>query len=360
MTHEDRIIEVQISAPYRVIVGAGMSARFRDLLKVESWSNYVVVVDCVVASEWKDFLKDIFDPSRIVEVQAGEAQKNLQLVEELWGEFLRKGLDRKSVVFNIGGGSLTDVGGFAASTFMRGIDFVQVPTTLLAQVDASVGGKTGINYRSVKNLIGSFQQPSEVLIDVDFLKSLDKRSLLAGVAEMIKHGVILSEKHFEDVVAYDWGGGTASEFLDLIGDSVQIKADVVSQDEKEAGLRKLLNFGHTVGHALESMALHQGVSLLHGEAVALGMLAEAKLAQEEKIADGGVFERIYRGIQRVGLPLLYPGGADPRELMELMARDKKNVRGRINFSLPAGVGRAIPDQYPSDEAIISALKQVIS
>jgi 3-dehydroquinate synthase len=360
MTDADRTIEVKIASPYKVVLGTGLAKSFRELLLAGSWTNYVVVVDRVVAIEWKDFLWGIFDPVKIIEIDAGEAQKNINLVEKLWREFLSNGLDRKSLVFNIGGGSLTDVGGFAASTFMRGIDFIQVPTTLLAQVDASVGGKTGINFCSVKNLIGSFQQPRKVLIDVQFLKSLDKRSLLSGAAEMVKHGVILSEKHFEDVVGYDWETGATQGLLNLIGDSVQIKADVVSQDEKEAGLRKLLNFGHTVGHALESLALEQGVSLLHGEAVALGMLVEAKLAQEERVSDNATFERIYRGLQKLGLPLRYPGHVESRRIMEIMARDKKNMGGRINFSLPVVVGQSLPDQYPTEKAIISALSQVLS
>src|SRR5690606_32174448 len=206
---------------------------------------------------------------------AGEENKNIDFCIGIWKMLLDFGAERNSLLINLGGGVVTDMGGFAASTYKRGIDFVQIPTTLLSQVDASIGGKTGIDLDTVKNIIGTFTQPEAVYINVDFLNTLDKRQLVSGFAEMIKHDFIFDASYFEDLKGFSFDRPDE----DLIYRSVGIKNEVVKQDPKESGLRKILNFGHTIGHAVETYSIDNDDNpLLHGEAIAVGMICEAYLS----------------------------------------------------------------------------------
>ncbi len=279
-----------------------------------------------------------FEVSVIV-VPDGEEYKNLSSVEQIYGGMLTAALDRKSVLMALGGGVIGDMAGFAASTYMRGIDFVQVPTTLLAQVDSSVGGKTGVNHPMGKNMIGTFWQPRLVWIDIDTLKSLPRRELLSGLAEVIKYGVIWDEGFFrlleenrDKVLNLD--NDILSRVVQL---SCEIKAKVVSEDERESGLRAILNYGHTLGHAIETATGYK--RYLHGEAVAIGMYEEARLSKELGLLDAGQLARIKALIEAFDLPAAVPEDIDLRQLLLSMKLDKKTVGGDITFILPEKIGK---------------------
>lgn len=278
-----------------------------------------------------------FDPVEIV-IPDGEEHKGLLWIEIIMGELLKHGLDRGSVIVALGGGVVGDIAGFAAATYMRGISFVQVPTTLLAQVDSSVGGKTGVNHALGKNMIGAFWQPSLVLADLDTLRTLPERELRAGLSEVIKYGVIRDREFFDllmqssgDVLSLDPPALTR-----VVRRSCEIKAEVVGADEREAGMRAILNFGHTIGHAIETATGYTG--LLHGEAVAIGMVHAARLAEKTGLMPAAESERVEEAVRLYGLPSAIPAGVSADVLIDAMSRDKKSVGGRVRFVLPEGIG----------------------
>jgi 3-dehydroquinate synthase len=268
----------------------------------------------------------------------GEEYKSLPYAEKIYEALLKARLDRKSALIALGGGVIGDISGFAAATYMRGIDFIQVPTTLLAQVDSSVGGKTGVNHPLGKNMIGAFWQPRLVWIDIESLRTLPRREYLSGLGEVIKYGVIWDEEFFayleanrERILKLD-----AATLTHVIGRSCEIKAEVVSKDERESGLRAILNYGHTIGHAIETVSGY--TKYLHGEAVAIGMHLEAKLALRLGLIDQKAVSRIKSLIDSFGLPPDMPGGIGINALIETMQIDKKTVAGKLHFVLPEKVG----------------------
>lgn len=271
---------------------------------------------------------------------AGEEHKRLSEIEAICGTFLEAGLDRSSIMVALGGGVVGDVTGFAASAYMRGIPFIQVPTTILAQVDSSVGGKTGVNHPLGKNTIGAFYQPSAVIIDLTMLRSLPPRELRAGMAEIIKHGVIA------DAALFDYAEKNAPAILgkDLaaiewpIRRSCEIKAAVVAEDETEQGLRAILNYGHTFGHAIEAVTHYE--VFLHGEAVSLGMCAAAALARELGMVDESFVERQRSCCAAYGLPVRWPE-LPMDDAVTAMRKDKKARTGAMKFIVPAGMGKVV-------------------
>jgi len=273
-------------------------------------------------------------------VKGGEAAKSLGGAAQLYDELVRVKADRHTLVVALGGGVIGDLAGFVAATFARGLPFFMVPTTLLAQVDSSVGGKVGINHPDAKNLIGAFYQPAGVWIDTETLGTLPARELLCGLAEVVKYGVIVDgeffaslERDVEPIVRRDAGA-----LRRIVVESCRMKAAVVTQDEREeTGLRAVLNFGHTIGHAIEATAGYDG-PYKHGEAVAIGMVAESRLAQRLGWIGGDAVERLVRLLERFGLPTSAPG-LDAERLVETMTRDKKNRRGKIRFVLPRSIGK---------------------
>jgi 3-dehydroquinate synthase len=276
-------------------------------------------------------------PFHVLFFDGGEDKKRFSSVEKLAEEMVSAGGDRSSVVVAFGGGILTDISGFLAAIFMRGIPVIQIPTTLLAQVDAAVGGKTGVNLVAGKNLIGSFHQPLVVLIDPDVLRTLPEREYRAGLFEVVKHGVIASAELFDlmakrsrDVLAQE------PEVVDrIISESVRIKAEVVSADEKESDLRRILNFGHTVGHALEAETSYS--RFLHGEAVAFGMNAATYLASETGLLNDSYRDDILRAVSLYG-PIPSLAGISPERLVARTNSDKKTVHGKVHFVLPDRIG----------------------
>lgn len=287
-------------------------------------------------------------------IGAEDAHKNLETLAYVWKELGDKGASRHSLLINLGGGMVTDLGGFAASTFKRGIKYINIPTTLLAMVDASVGGKTGINFNGLKNEIGIFSPAQSVLIDTHFLKSLDIRNLLSGYAEMLKHGLISTNQHWAELLKVDFNDIDYNALQTLVGKSVQIKEDIVAQDPFEKGIRKALNLGHTVGHAFESLALETQHPVLHGYAVAWGIVCELYFSH---LKTGFPKDKLRQTIQFIKENY----GAMPfdckqyERLYEFMKHDKKNAAGIINFTLLSEVGSIQINQSASKDEIFEML-----
>jgi 3-dehydroquinate synthase len=285
----------------------------------------------------------------VIEIEAGETYKNIDTCQVIWQRMTDLRLDRHALLVVLGGGVLGDMGGFCAATYKRGIDFLLLPTTLLAQVDASVGGKLAIDFNGIKNHIGVFQMPASTLIGPEFLKTLPFRELRSGFAEVIKH-CIIGDKNMWDVIR---GKNVAGQdWQTVIRHSVDFKTQVVTEDPKEKGRRKILNFGHTVGHALETYFLDTENHLYHGEAIAAGMIAEACIAvkkglisRDELLHITGYIDSIY---DRVRVP------NDPA-IMEIMSQDKKNKGNKILMALPQGIGNAIWDVEVNEEQVIESL-----
>ncbi len=288
----------------------------------------------------------------------GEDAKNLDQVRTLYDALFEAGLDRKSAVVALGGGVTGDLAGFAAATFMRGIPFVQVPTSLLAMVDSSSGGKTGVNLPRGKNLIGAFHQPALVVIDPATLQTLSREELLSGLAEVVKHGVIRDAAYFglveaesQRILALD------SDVLDpLILGSCRIKAAVVAADEREGGLRAILNFGHTFGHAFESLSAY---TLRHGEAVAVGMVAACRLAERLRGLDPEVGRRLGDVLRALGLPVAVDGFA-PADVLAAMRGDKKTEHGRLRVILPVRLGEVEIVEVEDEAAVRAAIESVVT
>lgn len=270
----------------------------------------------------------------LIETDPGEENKNIDFCIGIWKTLLDFGADRKCLMINLGGGVITDMGGFVASTYKRGIDFINIPTTLLSQVDASVGGKTGIDVDNVKNMVGTFTLPHSVFIETAFLKTLPKRELLSGFAEMIKHGLIVDKTYYEDLKQTDYEEITAQ----AIYRSVQIKNEVVTEDPHEKGLRKILNYGHTIGHAIETYSLIKDKKpLTHGEAIAIGMICEGYLSVKNNTLSEVELADICTYILQL-YPKYYIKQESFNQLMEFMQSDKKNENGQIMFSLLSKIG----------------------
>lgn len=278
----------------------------------------------------------------ILVVGDGDDNKNPQTAVQIWEFLSSHGATRKSLLINLGGGMICDLGGFCASTFKRGIDFINIPTTVLAQVDASLGGKTGMNLGCLKNEVGVFSMAKAVLLNGEFLKTLDKENLLSGFAEMIKHALIHDASALDTLLAFDFNNPDYNKLLQLVAESVKIKEFFVEADPTEKGIRKALNFGHTYGHAYETFAMRHNKPVLHGYAVAWGMIKELQLSSELSTLEKDKAERIaQRIIELYGQP--NASESDKDELQELMTHDKKNDGRGINFTLIPRVGEVEVD-----------------
>jgi 3-dehydroquinate synthase len=296
-----------------------------------------------------------FDVIAVI-IPDGEEYKDLLWVQHIYDELLNDKLDRLSALVALGGGVIGDITGFAASTYMRGISYIQVPTTLLAQVDSSVGGKTGVNHKLGKNMIGTFWQPRLVWIDVEALKTLPKRELLAGLVEVIKYGVILDEGLFdfietnrEKILSLE-----SNSLIHIIKRSCEIKAEVVSKDERESGLRSILNYGHTIGHAIETATEYK--RYLHGEAVAIGMYLEARLSQVLDLISRKQLFRIKDLIDSYGLPSEVPADLDINRIFSSIQLDKKAVAGELKFILPEKIGKVRIHKGVTEKSIRKVLQ----
>ena len=317
-------------------------------------SKVLVIVDGNTKTHCLPILKQHVSGVELhaIEIHSGELHKNLATCNHIWNKILEFGADRHSLCINLGGGVIGDMGGFAAATYMRGMDFIQLPTTLLSQVDASVGGKLGVDYEGYKNLIGIIKDPGAVFMFTEFLETLPQRQLLSGFAELIKHGLIVNKQVYNELSeirsleSVDWAP--------IVYESVDIKKTVTEQDPQERGLRKILNFGHTLGHAIESVNLETDSPLLHGEAIAIGMIMEAHLSMSIGNITLDECDEIKSYI--TGLYGHHPDKIPSIEtLTSLMKKDKKNRDGNIKFSLLSSVGDACYDQEVSKLFIEKAL-----
>jgi 3-dehydroquinate synthase len=333
---------------YPIVVDSGALDRLTALVREHARAHrYAVVTDENVAPHYlgrvRDALASVGGADRVHEVviPSGERHKTREQWASITDALLALGCGRDTVVVALGGGVVGDLAGFVAATYMRGVPVVQIPTTLLAMVDASVGGKTAVDTPAGKNTVGAFHPPALVIIDPCTLASLPARELRAGLAEVIKHGVIADRDELNRAASLGSAlasaeATTADRKLDsLIARSVRIKAAVVAADERELGLRKVLNFGHTVGHGVEAASDY---TLLHGEAVAIGMVAESRLAERAAIAETGTATAIERAVSAAGLPTRLPPGTEPIRVLELMQSDKKRRQGALEYALPLRIG----------------------
>lgn len=343
---------------YAISIGKGVLERIgKALQSADIAKRYAVISDDRVAALYGQRLLDVLRQANITAelliFPHGEASKHLATIGALASQLADRGFDRGDGLIALGGGVTGDITGFLASIYMRGIPFVQVPTSLLAQVDSSVGGKTGVDLPEGKNLIGTFYQPRAVFIDTDVLHTLPHYEFLGGMAEVIKYGVSIDAEFFTwlsenraAILALD-----PSAIVPMIRRCCEMKAAVVEQDEREGGLRRILNFGHTIGHAVEAAS---GYQLIHGFAVAIGMRAVADLAVRGGIAEPSVTEKIVRLLEAYNLPIAIPPGQDRATLRRYLNTDKKTRGGRVFFVLPERIGKVrITDQV--EEADIDAV-----
>jgi 3-dehydroquinate synthase len=341
---------------YPVLFGEKEYETLNNFIEKNNYSNLFILVDnhtnelCLL--RFLSFLttdKTI----EIIEIESGEDQKNINTCVEIWNILTELGADRKTLLINIGGGVITDIGGFVASTFKRGIDFVNIPTTLLAMVDASIGGKNGVDLGNLKNQIGVINVPKMVLIDTEFLSTLPQNEMRSGLAEMLKHGLIFDAAYwanFKDLSQTDY-----ADFDRLIHRSIEIKNEIVMQDPTENGIRKALNFGHTLGHAIESYFLENQnkKTLLHGEAIAVGMILESFISWQKGLLSASEYQEIKVVISAIFEPIIFDE-IDLQPILNLLIHDKKNEYGKIQFALLNGIGQIIINQEVDNELIIKS------
>ncbi len=343
---------------YEVVVGRHSLANLAELLSSDLYSGvkiFILADENTLQACMPVLMGKVpqLSEAEVVEVSAGEESKDLEVCAQIWSALGELGGDRSSIVINLGGGVVSDLGGFIAGAFKRGIRFINVPTSLLAQVDASIGGKVGVNLGRFKNEVGLFRNPESVFVDPEFLKSLPRNQLLSGFAEMIKHALISDPQYWEDlkmVSFYDLESLDAS-----ILHSIRIKNQIVTSDPFESGRRKLLNFGHTIGHAVESNSFEgDSRALLHGEAVALGMVCESYISNKlgllskEELNDIASF--IFSHYSKIKIDEL-----KIHRILELIKHDKKNVDGEIRMTLINGIGDGVYDEKIGVDLIVESL-----
>lgn len=326
-----------------------------DFIKRGHYSKIFVLTDEQTSNYCLPVLQPVLDELityDLIEVTSGEENKNIDFCIGIWKMLVDFGADRHALLINLGGGVITDMGGFAASTYKRGIDFIQVPTTLLSQVDASVGGKTGIDLDHIKNIIGTFTSPKAVFVAHEFLTTLPKRQVLSGLAEMLKHGLIADAAYWRELVK----SGLQVPAPELVQQSVAIKNQIVIDDPHERGYRKALNFGHTIGHAVETYSLENGTDpLTHGEAIAIGMICEAWLSTQKGMLSQAELDEIVQVISAL-YPKFHLDESCHTLLHGLMKKDKKNKGTEINCTLLTSIGSCTIDNICTEEELCDSIK----
>lgn len=351
-------IELSVASSSRIVpVWIGANLSIKELIDFEKYTKVFIITDNNLISQADHFSSGFPHTPKVIITEPGEENKSFTAVSKIWDDLLIGKCDRDSLIINFGGGLVCDLGGFAASTYMRGVRFIQIPTTLLSQVDASVGGKVGINHGGIKNLAGSFNQPEMVICNSEYLNSLPKKEFNSGMAEVIKHGLIKSVKYYDYVK--DLKHISKSDQAQIVYGSVEIKASVVSQDEHEKGLRKILNFGHTIGHAIESISQDTPLKYSHGEAIALGMVAEAKISHlQGKLSDSD-FESIKMTLQKYQLPIKLASNFPASDIFTKILSDKKNSNNIIKWTLLNKIGQAEFDQQVEPIMVVHAVETII-
>lgn len=346
----------------KTFIGKNLLSKINKLFDFSKFSKIIVLTDVNIPVSLVDKIeKSLNQKVTKIIISAGEKEKNIETVIKIWGKMFEAGLDRQSLLINLGGGVICDMGGFAAGTFMRGIKFLNIPTTLLSQVDAGIGGKTGIDFVNIKNGIGIFNDPLGAIIDVDTLRTLPKREFISAFGEIIKHGVISGRENFDFVTSKKPEEFDQRELIKIIRQSIKIKSNIVKKDPKETtGLRKVLNFGHTIGHAIESLSLKTDRPLLHGEAIAIGMVVESNLAclcQPTHNRRGCMAESIKEAVIKAGLPTKVTN-IKSGEIMKMILNDKKNSSGKINWSLPKTIGEVLINVNVKKDLVVKAIKSI--
>lgn len=358
-----RVNVILDESSYDIIIGEGIIHKLQELIAIEHLSKTALIVsDHVVAklygSQIMDYLALAGLTAELFIIDAGEQSKCAAVAEKIYTKAILLGLDRKSPIFALGGGVVGDLAGFVAATYLRGVPFIQLPTSLLAQVDSSVGGKVAVNHPMGKNLIGSFYQPKFVLIDLAMLQSLPERELYTGLSEIIKYGIIYDcdffsylEQNSASILARD-----LSALKYIIARSCEIKAKIVSQDEKESGIRIILNYGHTIAHAIESDTGYEKYN--HGEAVAIGMYGAALLSRYLGFIDQMTVKRVATLIQTFHLPIIAKE-CSVENMFNLLLRDKKVIDGKIKWVCMDSIGRVHTSMQVSDDLVRKVLQEIV-
>ena len=347
---------------YSIQTGAGLLKELAERVQPFVANRHVLVItDSNVGPHYLDFvcdqLRNVAERVDTLTVDAGESSKSVRVCDSLWQQMIGMHCDRKTIVVALGGGVVGDLAGFVAASFTRGLSFIQIPTSLLAQVDSSVGGKVGINLPQAKNMVGAFWQPQTVIIDIDVLSTLPQREYISGLAEVFKYALIMDELSFdriessvEQILARD-----SETMIALIADCCRCKAIVVEEDEQEtSGRRAILNYGHTFGHAIEAVFGYG--EYLHGEAIAIGMVSAARMARTLGMIDQTFCDRQQALFEAVGLPTECPAGRES-EMLAAMKHDKKVASGKLNLILPTRIGEVISVPAPDDEALKVAMQR---
>ncbi|MFZ5645757.1 MAG: 3-dehydroquinate synthase [Bacillota bacterium] len=356
----DKVLIDLGSRSYLIHIGFNLFLNIGQMLRdIFSGGKIMIVTNPTVNGLYGDTVVSHLEKAGfsvvLAEIPDGEEYKSLSSAEKLYDIAYSAELDRRTPVLALGGGVVGDLAGFVAATYLRGVPFIQVPTTLLAQVDSSVGGKVAVNHPHGKNIIGAFYQPALVAADLSTLKTLEDREIRAGLAEVIKYGVIV------DGAFFSWLEDNIEKALSLepevmekiVSVSCRLKADVVQEDETEQGRRAILNFGHTVGHAVESLTEYKVYR--HGEAVSIGMVAAARMAENINMINAGERGRIESLLVRTGLPIDVPASLDRKEMIHSMRRDKKVISSRLTFVLPEAIGRVSIIRDVEEELILASL-----
>jgi len=350
------LLEVK-SQGYSVIIGDDALSHLNDFLNQRQYSKYFIIVDENTIEHCLPTIVtniDVLSNAEVIQTESGEENKTIEVVTQVWYAMSEAHADRKALVVNLGGGVISDMGGFIASTYKRGIDFLNIPTTLLSQVDASVGGKLGIDLGGLKNQIGVFNFPQMVVIYPPFLETLEFRQLRSGFAEVLKHALIQDANYWEEVKTIKVSG--EYNWSKIIEHSVQIKNKVVLEDPREKGLRKILNFGHTIGHAIETWHLENDSNFfLHGEAIAMGMIAEGYLSQEKTGLTKSELSEIVDVLKSV-YDLKPLSEENFENYCGLMIHDKKNSGGQISCSLLTKIGECKWDIFADKQDLLNALE----
>lgn len=365
--HEEgtaRVVRVALGKDsYDIVIGHGLAAQLSAFVKERDYSRQALIVTDtnvgpLYGEKTAETLRQAGLSPFIYTVPAGEPSKSLAVAEGIYTAVIEHGLDRKSPVFALGGGVVGDLAGFIASTYMRGVPFIQLPTSLLAQVDSSVGGKVAVNHALGKNLIGCFYQPDAVYIDLAFMETLPAREISTGLGEIVKYGIIYDEafftfleQHQQEVLSL-----TSEAAVHMIARSCEIKAAVVSQDEKEAGLRRILNYGHTMAHAIEQETGY--VRYNHGEAVAIGMVGAADISRQLGLIDAATAARTTALIASLGLPIQAEGCTEDKMYEEIF-HDKKTVNGKVHWVLMDRIGHTQIRSDVPENVVRQAMERVL-
>lgn len=343
---------IQLSE-YTILFEADAWEALRGFLAKKVQDEIFVLVDENTAVHCLPILREAVQISelKVIQVASGEAHKTIDTCQFIWTQLAQMRASRKAVLLNLGGGVIGDMGGFCAATYKRGIDFIQIPTTLLSQVDASVGGKLGVDFGLIKNGIGLFQNPKTVCISTMFFNTLPEAEIRSGFAEILKHALIADRSYWQQLQMVDLSQGNWSA---VVEQSIRIKKDIVKQDPFEKGLRKVLNFGHTIGHAIESLSWQSSAPLLHGEAVAIGMLAEAYISHQLLGLDADMLQQIALTITKI-YPYWDIDLLDVDQILLLIQQDKKNEGKQRAFSLISSIGQASFNHVVNDDLIKASL-----